>query len=167
MPRHGNYLLRWPEQTTEERFWSKVKKTEFCWIWCAGLTSTGYGLFHLDAERRSKKIKAHRFAYENMVGSIPEGNILHHTCGNLLCVNPAHLRPLTQADHNLLGQNICKVNSDKQFCPKGHPLVEGNLRLNHLKRGQRECATCHRERERLRWHRKREGALEGELTGTK
>jgi 5-methylcytosine-specific restriction endonuclease McrA len=30
----------------------------------------------------------------------------------------------------------------KTHCPKGHPLVEGNLR-----KGKRECLTCHRERE--------------------
>jgi len=33
----------------------------------------------------------------------------------------------------------------KEMCPKGHPLVEGNLR-----KGRRECLTCHREREMQR-----------------
>ncbi len=33
----------------------------------------------------------------------------------------------------------------KMHCPKGHPLVEENLR-----KGKRECLACHRERERAR-----------------
>lgn len=43
---------------------------------------------------------AHRFAYEEVVGPIPEGHQLDHTCHNRACVNPGHLRPATNKQNN-------------------------------------------------------------------
>lgn len=78
------------------RFWPKVEKTSTCWLWTAGTDDDGYGLFWLDA----RITKAHRFAYELLVGSVPEGKILDHTCRVRRCVNPDHLRPVTVAQNN-------------------------------------------------------------------
>lgn len=71
------------------RFWSYVEKTETCWDWTGGLTSTGYGQF-------DKKIKyghkAHRYSWFLHYGEIPkELNCLHTCVGNRKCVNPKHL----------------------------------------------------------------------------
>lgn len=44
---------------------------------------------------------------------------------------------------------------DRTHCPKGHPLISGNLRARAS--GHRECLTCHRERERSRLGRGGEG----------
>jgi hypothetical protein len=44
-------------------------------------------------------IRAHRFAYELLVGPIPEGLVIDHLCRNRRCVNPAHLEPVTAEEN--------------------------------------------------------------------
>jgi hypothetical protein len=39
----------------------------------------------------------HRFAYEQLVGPIPEGT--HHKCENPWCTNPKHLKAVTRKEH--------------------------------------------------------------------
>lgn len=46
---------------------------------------------------RSQGARA-RIAYEAATGKAPKGLGLAHTCRNLDCVNPAHLRPTTQSE---------------------------------------------------------------------
>lgn len=75
----------------EARFWVKVDKTDDCWIWTAGKFTAGYGTFKVNGKNRL----AHRLAYQLMVGDIPDGLLIDHTCYNKLCVNPSHLRPVT------------------------------------------------------------------------
>jgi len=90
-----------------ERFWMKVDKTQGCWNW-TGAASGGYGSW---AEGNKKKHhRAHRFAYEQVVGPIPEGMLLDHMCFNTLCVNPAHLRPVTHKQ-NMENQQVAHRNN--------------------------------------------------------
>lgn len=89
--RHGDPLHLPPTLTVEERFWSKVQPTGFCWEWIGGL-DVGYGFFALTHDI---KVGAHRWAYEHLVGPIPEGLHIDHLCRNRQCVNPDHLEPVT------------------------------------------------------------------------
>lgn len=125
-----------------DRFWKKVQKTETCWLWTGAKQSQGYG------NVRVKKVywRAHRLAYEELVGPIPNGKQLDHLCRVKNCVNPAHLEPVTAKE------NTQRAFSLITHCPKGHPLVEGNLSLAHLRSGSRRCLTCHRETARM-WNR--------------
>lgn len=95
--RHGDTtaLKRYNVGTAEQRFWAKVEKSDGCWNWIAG-TVTGYGLHSIGR----KRVLAHRFSYELLVGPIPDGLQLDHRCHNRRCVNPDHLRPATN------GQNV-------------------------------------------------------------
>lgn len=43
--------------------------------------------------------RVHRFVYETLVGPIPQDHHLHHKCVTPACCNPAHLEPLTPAEH--------------------------------------------------------------------
>lgn len=74
-----------------ERFWSKVNKTDGCWLWTGSTISTDYGALKMDGMRRY----AHRASYELSVGPIPDGFLIDHKCGTPRCVNPAHLRLAT------------------------------------------------------------------------
>lgn len=62
-----------------------------CWEWRGAIQSAGYGCFEL---RRDRPLLAHRYAYEELVGPIPDGLQLDHLCRNRRCVNPAHLEPV-------------------------------------------------------------------------
>jgi hypothetical protein len=87
-----------PPKSRRERFWEKVDKTADCWIWTGALHgNTGYAIFGVS---KGKTTAAHRFAYEDAVGPIPPGYHVDHLCFNRTCVNPAHLRVVTQAQNN-------------------------------------------------------------------
>ena len=69
------------------RFWSKVSKTNGCWLWTAGRHGKGYGQFYLNG----RTLKAHRMAYMLTNGEIPDGMHVLHRCDVPACVNPHHL----------------------------------------------------------------------------
>lgn len=83
--------------TKRELFWAKVHKTDSCWLWTATDDGHGYGHFQAGTNRHNaRSVKAHRWAYEDLVGPIPEGMVLDHLCHVPRCVNPDHLRVVSQ-----------------------------------------------------------------------
>jgi hypothetical protein len=81
-----------PTPSMEERFWAKVDKTGDCWLWTAYLANTGYGQFGIG----DKVYSSHRVSYEMAHGKIPEGMVIDHRCHVRACVNPDHLRVVSQ-----------------------------------------------------------------------
>lgn len=77
------------------RFWSKVDKGDDCWVWTGWTDRDGYGALDVGG----KFTRAHRFAYEELVGPIPEGLTIDHLCRVKHCVNPAHLEPVTAEEN--------------------------------------------------------------------
>ncbi len=91
-----------------------------------------------------RSVGGHRYAYEWLVGPIPEGLHLDHLCRNPGCVHPDHVEPVTPRENYLRGVSIVAQNARKTHCPKGHPLSGDNLYI-HQKRGLRDCKECRRE----------------------
>src|ERR1035437_6893898 len=110
-----------PTMSMIARFWAKVDKTEDCWNWTAHTDGMGYGQLAKPGQHGGLVV-AHRFAYELLVGPIPEGLQLDHLCRNRACVNPDHLEPVTRRVNILRGVGFGAVNAKKTECPRGHPL---------------------------------------------
>lgn len=92
LTRHGS--TEPPRKSPLEHFWQHtvVTPNNGCWPW-TGRINNGYGVVPLG--RRGKVVGAHRFAYELLLGPIPEGLTLDHLCLTTNCVNPAHLDPVS------------------------------------------------------------------------
>lgn len=78
------------------RFFAKVEYdlSTGCWRWIA-CSPRGYGQFW-DGKRR---VKAHRISYEHFRGRITK--VLDHICNVRSCVNPWHLRDVSQRENNM------------------------------------------------------------------
>lgn len=66
-----------------------------CWNWNKSCNSAGYGHF----TRNGKYWTTHKFAYTMVKGTIPEGNVVRHSCHNPRCCNPEHLSIGTNRDN--------------------------------------------------------------------
>lgn len=131
--------------TRTERFWKKVAKgsdTE-CWPWLAAHNSEGYGAFW-DGTR---SVQAHRFAYADLTGPIPDGLTLDHLCRNRECVNPAHLEPVTNRENILRGEGPTAQHARQTHCIRGHELSGANL--GRWRDTGRSCRECGNQRQRM------------------
>lgn len=105
-----------------------------CWIWTAHASRGGYGRVVLGGKVR----QAHRVVYELLSGEIPAGLQIDHLCRNRLCVNPAHLEPVTQqVNFERAGP---RYNALKTRCIRGHPFDTENTVKD--RRGKRFCRAC-------------------------
>ena len=127
------------------RFWAKVVKTEYCWIWQGAKGARGHGLFRINnADGSFGMIGSHRFSYQEIIGPIPYGLVLDHVvCGNPSCVNPSHLEPVTNSE------NTRRRHALTTHCKRGHEFTSDNTRYR-LSSGvqSRICKTCSRQRDK-------------------
>lgn len=135
------------------RFESYIdRQTDGCWPWMGALHKDGYGIFNVSA----RTWLAHRWAYEQFVGPVPDGLELDHLCRNRRCVNPAHLEPVLHRENVRRGDGWA-INARRTHCPQGHPYDEANTRW--VRRDGtfiRVCRSCSREHNRRLRQRKRE-----------
>lgn len=125
----------------QHRFDGYTNKTEYCWLWTAGLDKDGYGVFYF----RRRNRKAHRVAWFATRGAIPKGMVINHTCRHRNCVNPQHLNMVTASENSLRDSTSRGyINSQKTHCPRGHAYD----RVWKLKNGrtQRGCSVCENEK---------------------
>lgn len=141
-----------PGSSIDDRFWRKVDTRGDCWEWTASRTPAGYGKFAIGGNMLAT---AHRWAYECLVGPIPDGLVLDHLCRNRRCVNPDHLEPVTWQE-NLDRSPLPSARiSTKRACKSGHEFSAENTYVTRS--GMRQCRTCHRIRERARKARRAAG----------
>lgn len=79
------------------RAYLKIDAKTGCHLWTGHRDLFGYGALMIN---RSKRVPAHRAAWEATHGPIPEGMVVMHTCDNPPCCNPEHLKLGTRAENN-------------------------------------------------------------------
>ena len=139
-----------------ERFWNKVRVLpNGCWEWTA-FKAHGYGRFRVGSYRNgsARSVLAHRWAYQNLIGSIPVGLQPDHTCHNgtgcpggddcphRACVNVAHIELVTAQENVLRGSGVAAQQARRTHCPRGHAYDPVNTYLNN---GKRHCRQCRRQ----------------------
>jgi len=70
-----------------------------CWIWNRQISNSGYGRMAVPGKGGTLTESAHRISYLAFVGPLKRDDIVQHTCGNRLCVNPDHLVLAKQEHH--------------------------------------------------------------------
>lgn len=131
------------------RFWSYVDRSggpDACWPWMGARYANGYGQFRVGTRR----VSAHRFAYEDGRGPIPDGLEPDHLCGNRACCNPAHLEAVTHAENMRRGSV-----AQRTHCERGHAYTPENTA--RAGSGARVCRTCNRLAQAA-WRARREVA---------
>ena len=130
-------------KTIEERFWAKVDKNgpKGCWIWTGYRNEWGYGYLHMGrkSDKTRKGIRAHRFAYELLIGPI-QAETLDHLCRNPACVNPAHLEPVSIQVNIHRGNGFAAQEARQTQCVRGHHFDLFNTYFRPC--GSRGCRTC-------------------------
>lgn len=83
-------------QSVKERLASgSVDAPGGCRVWVKSLTHNGYGELSVSGRLQ----RAHRVAYQEYVGTIPEGAQVDHVCGNRACIEATHLRVVSHGEN--------------------------------------------------------------------
>lgn len=128
-----------------------------CILWSGAVNSRGYG----QIRTAGVLAYAHRVVYEAMVGSIPQGMLLDHSCHNQdagclggvgcshrRCVNPHHLEPVTPRENQRRSQRTFTfIHGSKTHCVRGHAFDQANTYIRP-DNGTRQCRACSRDRDR-------------------
>ena len=72
-----------------------VHRDDGCINWTGKVDRHGYGTLAYKSAGRRREIGAHRAAFLVANGFILPGMTVHHTCYNILCINPEHLVELS------------------------------------------------------------------------
>jgi hypothetical protein len=128
-----------PDDLPVENFLARISidiKT-MCWNFAHINKYNKYGLFTYGAD---KFFRAHRVSYKIFSGKLIQGMVIDHICKNRRCVNPDHLRQISNKENVLTNSESGPAkNKAKTHCKHGHELSGNNLIIY---RGLRNCRTC-------------------------
>lgn len=126
--------------TLPAHFWSKTTTTD-CIVWRGAQNSKGYGCWAIGGMSHL----AHRIAWEDARGPIPEGMTIDHLCRVRSCVNVEHMELVTVAENNRRKLVAGGLQPGAE-CWRGHRMTPANT-YRHP-RGHVECRECRRAQRR-------------------
>lgn len=104
--KHGDPLGgRARYNSPEESFAARTERQGDCLIWLGAVDRSGYGII----ATRGHHQPAHRWSYEKHVGPIGQDMRIDHMCHTPACVEPTHLRQVTQKQN---GENRKSANKN-------------------------------------------------------
>ena len=111
------------------------------------LTGSGHETINGSVDGKRKRLYVHRLVLEAFVGACPDGMEGCHNDGNPQNNHVDNLRWDTRGNNCLdTVQHGRNPMSLRKQCPRGHGLIEPNLRADRLARGHRTCLACDRAR---------------------
>jgi hypothetical protein len=139
-----------PRPTTRERILrSIVIDGNGCWIWQKYCDRDGYGRIGIKVDGRPRTTGAHRIAFVEWRGEIPEGLEPDHACEVRPCVNPDHMELKTHRDN--VQRSVPNRRPDSDHCRRGHLIDEANTYHRPGRPDLAICRTCRTEdREKAR-----------------
>lgn len=81
---------------------------------------SGWSVDRSNGYARSRKKYAHRVAWEEVFGPIPEGLTIHHLCGVKTCINVDHMVLLTRKTHGVLHSHLPQCDHERKRKKNGH-----------------------------------------------
>jgi hypothetical protein len=129
------------KNTIEDALWNRITVTGFCWLYEGWLDGHGYGYTRYEGKSR----RAHKLAYEELVGPVPDGLVLDHLCRVRNCVNPDHVQPVTHRINLMRGFTPARANTEKTHCVNGHEFTPENTNFDGI---QRYCRACSRDKQK-------------------
>ncbi len=109
-----------------------------CILWTGAVQSAGYG----NRKVGGKWMLAHRYAYLQIHGSIPDGYEVDHLCENKLCINAEHLEAVPPVVNT---RRASRGNAAKTHCKHGHELSDDNVYRRPDRPHTRMCRICRSE----------------------
>lgn len=97
-----------PERVAETFDKSIRINDDGCWLW---IKTVGTSLFPNFRGVYGKKISVRRYAFESQFGAVPPELVFAVSCRKKDCVNPAHLRAVTQSESRLLSDRTKRMNA--------------------------------------------------------
>lgn len=87
-------------RSLHDRLWDKIEVggADDCWLWRGATLPHGYGKIG-EGGRGCRTLLAHRAVWEDVVGPVPDGICVLHTCDTPGCCNPGHLFLGTHKDN--------------------------------------------------------------------
>ncbi|QNV40645.1 HNH endonuclease [Rothia amarae] len=146
--RHAKIQIIIPERVAE-RAATRYEVDEYgCWISTYSVASHGYAQVGWQDARYRQVVTAHRASWVYFNGQIPDGMTVDHMCKVRRCVNPLHLRIMSNVANARGGGGLHKqkpVPTDKK-CARGHVVLSYPSGALHC----RECAQEWARRKRFR-----------------
>lgn len=125
-----------------EKFLSKIRVSGECWEWQGGVRDNGYAIMWVD----DMDYQAQRLSYDLFSGIKDKSKVIDHICMNKKCVNPEHLREVTEKVNALENSfSPGALNKRKTHCKRGHELSEENgmyQYTNYNGENARRCMIC-------------------------